>query len=220
MKIRPFRLLATLGLLCLGCAADLAAMDVHPLNTNWRFHYGFQAGPAETSDVTLPHTWNRKDAMFGNKDYYRGLGTYSRRLPAELKDSANRVFLKVNAAQTVADVFVDSRFVTQHRGGYTAFVAELTDHLKPGRESRLDIRVNNTNLMDVAPICGDFNIYGGLPRGVELIVTGPVCIAPHYYASPGVFFRQLALDSDRAVLEVETHLSSSLPAAVGLSQVR
>lgn len=211
MNFRPLALLGVLGLMCLACSQDVLAIDVLPLNNNWRFHYGFQAGASETTDVTLPHTWNRKDALFGDKDYYRGLGTYSRRLPAELKDSANRVFLRVNAAQTVADVFVDSHFLTQHRGGYTSFVTELTDHLKPGRESRLDIRVNNTNSMDVAPICGDFNIYGGLPRGVELIVTGPVCIAPDYYASPGVFFRQQQLSTDRAVLEVETHLSSSLP---------
>ncbi|MDE6552324.1 MAG: glycoside hydrolase family 2 protein, partial [Muribaculaceae bacterium] len=50
--------------------------------------------------------------------------------------------------------------------------------------------------------------YGGLPRGVELIVTDPVCIAPNFYASPGVFFYQKALDEKEATLDAVAHVSS------------
>ena len=182
--------------------------EVIPINDNWRFHYGFQAPASETTDVTLPHTWNRKDAMFGDKDYFRGLTNYSRILPAELKKSGKRVFLKVNAAQTVADVFIDNHFVTRHKGGYTAFVTEITDFLSPDRKSKLEIRVSNAPTMDVAPICGDFNIYGGLPRGVELIVTDPICIAPDFYGSPGVFFYPESVDSHEAVLDMVAYVSS------------
>ncbi len=182
--------------------------EVKPINDNWRFHYGFQAPSHEISDVTLPHTWNRKDAMFGDKDYFRGLCNYIRILPADLKVAGKRVFLKVNAAQTVADVFIDNHFVAHHRGGYTAFVNEITDFLTPGKVSKLEIRVSNAPTMDVAPICGDFNIYGGLPRGVELIITDPVCIAPDFYASPGVFFFSKKVDEKKAELDAVVHLSS------------
>ncbi|MDE6497191.1 MAG: glycoside hydrolase family 2 protein [Muribaculaceae bacterium] len=188
--------------------AQSQAADVLPVNDRWRFHYGFQAPAHEITDVTLPHTWNRKDAMFGNKDYFRGLCNYSRTLPATLKQPGKRVFLKVNAAQTVADVFIDNHFVAQHKGGYTAFVTEITDFLKQGKDSKLEIRVNNAPTMDIAPVCGDFNFYGGLPRGVELIITGPVCIAPDFYASPGVFFYQKKLNGKEAVLEAVVHISS------------
>ncbi len=194
--------------LCSIMALDVESHEVIPINDHWRFHYGFQAPEYEVSDVTLPHTWNRKDAMFGDKNYFRGLCNYSRILPADLKKDGKRYFLKVNAAQTVADVFIDNHFVTQHRGGYTAFVKEITDYLTSGKESKLEIRVNNAPTMDIAPICGDFNIYGGLPRGVELIVTNPICIAPDYYASPGVFFYPIEVNDKNATLEVETHLLS------------
>ncbi len=106
---------------------DLMSHEVMPLNDKWRFHYGFQAPTYEITDVTLPHTWNRKDAMFGDKDYYRGLCNYTRMLPEDLKKQGKRLFLKVNAAQTVADIFIDNHFVAQHKGGYTAFVMEITD---------------------------------------------------------------------------------------------
>lgn len=187
---------------------DANGHEVVPINDHWQFHYGFQAPSHEISDVTLPHTWNRKDAMFGDKDYFRGLCNYIRVLPANLKDSGKRVFLKVNAAQTVADIFIDNHFVTQHKGGYTAFVTEITDFLTPDKESKLEIRVSNAPTMDVAPICGDFNIYGGLPRGVELIITDPICIAPDFYASPGVFFFPKKVDEKVAELDAVVHLSS------------
>ena len=118
------------------------------------------------------------------------------------------MFLKVDAAQTVADIFVDHRFVMQHKGGYTAFVAELTDFLIPGKESTLEIRVNNAQTMDIAPICGDFNTYGGLNRGVHLLLTEDVCINPAYYASSGVFFTQSDVSEESALLKIETLLSS------------
>lgn len=179
-----------------------------PLNNDWSFHRGFQASPSGILSVNLPHTWNAADGMFGNTDYYRGLCTYSRKLLFSPEDAGKRVFLKVDAAQTVADIFVDHRFVMQHKGGYTAFVAELTDFLIPGKESTLEIRVNNAQTMDIAPICGDFNTYGGLNRGVHLLLTEDVCINPAYYASSGVFFTQSDVSEESALLKIETLLSS------------
>ena len=189
------------------------ATAVIPLNDGWSFHRGFQSSAKET--VNLPHTWNATDGMFGNTDYYRGLCSYSRKLSVPSSWKGKRVFLKVLAAQTVADVFVDHHFVTQHRGGYTAFVAELTDYLVPGKESVLDIRVNNAQTMDVAPICGDFNIFGGLYRGVELVITDDVCIAPDYYASSGVFLTQSDVSEKKANLRIETLLSAKESSLTG-----
>ncbi len=192
----------------------MSASDVIPLNEGWKFHRGFQASEHEIENISLPHTWNRMDAMFGNKDYYRGLANYIHTLPAGLRDGNNRVFLKIGSAQTVADLFVDSKFVTQHRGGYTAFVTELTEFLKPDSESKLEIRVSNAPTLDIAPVCGDFNIYGGLPRGVELIVTGPVSIAHDFYASDGVFFTQRDVNDEKAQLDVRTILSVAQDASL------
>ena len=30
--------------------------------------------------VDLPHTWNASDALFGNREYYRGMCTYAHEL--------------------------------------------------------------------------------------------------------------------------------------------
>ena len=40
---------------------------------------------------------------------------------------------------------------------------------------------------DVAPLSGDFTVFGGLYRPVHLFATNAVCISPLDFASPGVF---------------------------------
>lgn len=189
-------------------SAMVQAVERIPLDKGWQFHKGFQAASSDVLNVDLPHTWNVADGMFGNTNYYRGLCNYRRKLSLPPECAGKRVFLKVGAAQTIADIFVDHRFVMQHKGGYTAFVAELTGFLVPGKESTLEIRVSNAPTMDIAPICGDFNTFGGLNRGAELLLTENICIDPAYYASSGVFFTQSEVSEHSARLKVETLLSS------------
>lgn len=190
-------------------AGYLCAAEIISLNRGWRFRKGTELRTMRDGEaVDLPHTWNAADAMFGNTQYYRGMATYSRELHIP-SAQGKRYFLRVNAAQSVAAVFVDNRFVTEHRGGYTAFTVELTGFVTPGRTHKLDIRVSNAATTDVAPLSGDFNIYGGLHRGVDLIVTEAVCIRPDYYASPGVFFTQREVSGQQARLEMEALLSAA-----------
>lgn len=50
-------------------------------------------------------------------------------------------------------------------------------------------------------------MFGGLYRGVELLVTEDVCIEPAYYASSGVFFTQSDV-SEKRPIEIEALLSA------------
>ena len=111
------------------------------------------------------------------------------------------------AAQTVADVYLDNHFVAQHKGGYTSFTVELTPFIRKGKKQKLDIRVSNAQTMEIAPICGDFNTWGGLNRGVELLLTDEVCIDPTFYGSSGVFFTPYEVSANHAKLEMKALLS-------------
>lgn len=196
-------------LLVLGCAVAMksAAMKVESLDRGWFFNKGYESQSPEKIKVDLPHTWNASDAMFGNVNYYRGMATYSRLIVVPSSESGKRVFLRVKAAQTVADVYLDNHFIAQHKGGYTAFTVELTPFIRRGEEQKLDIRVSNAQTMEIAPICGDFNIWGGLNRGVELLFTDSVCIDPTFYGSSGAFFTQRNVSRQHAGLDMKVLLS-------------
>ena len=46
--------------------------------------------------------------------------------------------------------------------------------------------MNNGEQLDIMPLVGDFNFYGGIYRDVHLLITDETCISPLDYASPGV----------------------------------
>lgn len=186
-KFINFKLPALIsGILIL--SSNINAITVQSLNRNWFFNKGYESQTQWKETVDLPHTWNASDAMFGNTNYYRGMANYSKFITIPADSDHKRFFLKINAAQTVADIYIDNHFVAQHKGGYTAFTIEITDFVSKGKKHKLDIRVNNSQTMEIAPICGDFNIWGGLNRGVELLMSNDeICIDPTFYGSSGVF---------------------------------
>ena len=168
----------------------------------------FQARAETKTKSTNPHL---KDG------YYRGIGWYERTLeiPADWKGT-KRVFLRVGAASTVARTFVNKQLLGEHRGGFTAFAYELTDQLNYGATNELRIQVDNSHREDLAPLHGDFNLFGGLYRQVELIVTDKVCVSPLDYASPGVYLTTTALTDQAATVAVRTVLANGIrPAKAG-----
>jgi len=86
----------------------------------------------------------------------------------------------------IADVFINRRHIGEHRGGYGAFIFEITGKVEYGKENSILVRVNNGEQLDIMPLVGDFNFYGGIYRDVHLLITDETCISPLDYASPGV----------------------------------
>ncbi len=197
-------------LLCLGLCLSAAglAREVVPLNEGWAFRYGWNFANPKWEPVSLPHTWNTADPEPAHP-YTRVLGLYKRNLLCKPEWAGKRVFLRFKGAAMVADVMVNNCWVGQHRGGYTAFCYEITPYLTPGKSVPVRVRVSNAETSDVLPLTGDFNIFGGLYRGVELVITDPVCISPLDYGSSGVSIRQESLTDAEARLSVRVRLANS-----------
>ena len=66
----------------------------------------------------------------------------------------------------------------------------------------ISVLVDNTQRNHIAPQRGDFSMFGGLYRPIELIETDGVCIDPLFYASPGVFITTKSLSKSKAEVEV------------------
>ena len=99
--------------------------------------------------------------------------------------------------QNVADVFLNGRHIGDHYGGYTAFTFEITDNVSYGYDNALLVAVSNTSRNDVLPTSAENNIYGGIYRDVELIVTDKVAVSPMYYGTDGVMVHQTEVTKDR-----------------------
>jgi len=159
----------------------------------------------------------RKIAVKGTNDshtssgYYRGACWYDHKLdiPLEWK-GRKRVFIRFGAAATVAKTYINKTLLGEHRGGFTAFCYELTDYLDYGHANELRVQVDNVHREDIAPISADFNVFGGLYRYVNLIVTDEVCISPLDFASSGVYLSTTALTAKQATVKVRTIVSNGV----------
>ena len=129
------------------------------LNDKWRLTL-----EGKTFEVDLPHTWNNIDGQDGKDGYLRTKAVYSKTLAPR----AGGCYLEVLAANSVAEVFLDGAKLCTHEGGYSAFWTDLTGMSEKG--GKLEISVDNSPNEAVYPTMADFTFYGGLYRGVNLLV--------------------------------------------------
>lgn len=191
-------------------AATVSARTVYPLDEGWRFFFKHENSSDNARIVTLPHTWST-DAVAGSSVCFQTTGTYQNDFYVPAEWQGKRLFLKFYGVQSVADLFVNGRHAGEHRGGATAFVFEITDRIRYGADNMLRVDVSNTWQNDVLPTSTDMNLYGGIYRRVELIVTDRTAISPLYYGSDGVLVHPTSVSADRVEGEAEIHLLSAAP---------
>jgi beta-galactosidase len=161
---------------------------------------------SDWESVSMPHNWGWEQAHAG-KPYYRGPGWYRCELKVEPQPD-RRYFLRFEAASTVADVYLNGVHLGQHRGGFGAFAFEITTNLTVSGINLLAVRVSNAPEPDIAPLSGDFNVYGGLYRPVHLIETAAENFAVTDHASPGVAWLETSVSETQAVLDVTAQISN------------
>lgn len=197
------------ALLAAGTAGSFASSrHTIPLNSDWQFRFSHEVNNSDSRRVDLPHTWNASDALVGKIDYKRGIGNYTKTIPVGEELRGKRLYVKCDGANSVCNLFVNGRHVGEHRGGYSAFVFEITDFVDYGKNNTLLLRVNNGEQLDVMPLVGDFNFYGGLYRDVNLIVGDTIGISQLDYGSPGVYLRQDTVSERHAGVTAGVRLSA------------
>ena len=178
------------------------------INQDWNFRFSYQVDKNSSRRVDLPHTWNAQDALSGKPDYKRGIGNYDKKLFIRSEWKGKRLFLRFEGANCVSNVFINGKQIGEHRGGYGAFIFEITDKVNYGKNNTVLVRVNNGEQLDVMPLVGDFNFYGGIYRDVHLLVTEDICISPLDYASPGVYLFQQHVGEKQAAVLARINLSN------------
>ena len=171
--------------------------------------------------ISIPHTWNSLDVQNGggkkrgiigynNPGYYRGIGWYrlNFKVPKEYHD--NRVFIRFEAAGSIAEVFLNEVSIGKHLGAFSAFCFELTDHVIFTENNILAVKVDNSWRDDLPPLGGDFPVMGGLYRPVQLIFKEKTCISPLDHASSGVYINQNKVSDNKAELELKVNISSKV----------
>ena len=143
-------------------------MKTYTLTDGWRFRKLPELTP-ETFDtlpeggfepVKLPHTW------YTDADQYRGLTVYAREIAWE--EGWACVYLSFDGADQRCLVYADGAKLAEHRGAYSRFRVELK---RPASGvTKLTVLLDNRLDETISPHFGDFTVFGGLYRPVELLV--------------------------------------------------
>lgn len=181
--------------------------SVQSLNAAWEFTSEQQPGKSEI--VNIPHTWNTEDAFRDGKEYFRGKGTYEKTLFAPEEWEDRRVFLKFEGSNQITTLFVNEQRIGEHRGGYTGFVFDISEALKPGIENSIRIEVDNSHNLDIPPLDADFNFYGGIYRDLWLITTPKVHFQLANEAAGNLLIRTPEVSEKAGKLEIETQIINS-----------
>ncbi len=193
----------------LSITASFAAREVITLNDNWKFYFSSENSADYARTISLPHTWSNgqtSSMVLGQPT----MGNYIREIHVPEQWTEKRIFIKFYGVQSVANVLVNGRYVGEHRGGSTAFTFELTPYINYGASNRVQVIVNDAPQNDILPTSYEENLYGGIYRDVELIVTEQTIVSPLYYGSDGVFIVNKKITESVVEGSVRVHLNSSM----------
>ncbi|MHA1452275.1 MAG: sugar-binding domain-containing protein, partial [Promethearchaeota archaeon] len=142
--------------------------------------------PSGWDTISVPSSFNRPDHPTEEYQDAQGICLYRRWFSlsdlgistTHLETNNISVFLKFLGVNYITDVWLDSRYLGYHEGGFTSFAFDVTDILREEHDTShlLAIRVdtggyNLQNFAKLAPGFGDWFNYGGIYRDVYFEVT-------------------------------------------------
>jgi beta-galactosidase len=172
------------------------------LNSQWTFNYfpnesadnGYESVRFDDSAwpiVSIPHTWNsyettgelhpfiRNASESDNPYWWIGWGWYRKHFSVNSKYSDRKVFIEFEGVQKYCKVWINGKYLGEHKGGYGSFDFDLTPYIKSGADNVLAVAVRNLQNDDfkIPPMSpGKFDLYGGIYRDVTLVLKNSVYI--------------------------------------------
>ena len=191
--------------------AQNQALAVHPDTLELELN---QLSMGKWEQVNLPHTPFVEPLVVLHQ--WQGICYYRKQLNISRKEIDKQLWLEFEGAMHLADVWVNGQHLTQHSGGYTPFVADVTGMLHADRANEILVRLDNRNNPLIPPgkplETLDFCYYGGLYRDVNLIVKQPVHITHPIMADEvaggGVFVTYPRVSELEAEVKVKTQVSN------------
>jgi len=157
------------------------------LISGWEYRRGSLGGPWEAwrkanddantwAKVELPHCFNALDAVDAELPYFQGQGWYRTRLKIENPFPNGRTLLHFEGVGQKSEVYIHTRRLNSHVGGYDEYTVEITDEVSKFPRTEKDpglvpvaVMCDNARDLEMIPSnLSDFNLYGGLFRYVNL----------------------------------------------------
>ena len=150
------------------------------INNGWLWSEKFEEdmlkpvfrGEDKMQTVRVPHTVKVTPLNYFDAEEYQMVSCYRRSFDVPSEWQGKKIFVTFDAVAHEAEVYINGEFAVKHSCGYTAFTADLTDHIKFGEENVIAVKCDSRESLNVPPFgfVIDYMTYGGIYREVHLDV--------------------------------------------------
>ncbi|MCJ7447661.1 MAG: DUF4982 domain-containing protein [Bacteroidales bacterium] len=172
------------------------------INSQWTFNYfpdekadtGYESPGFDDSKwpaVSIPHTWMtyettgdihpfiKNAAENDNPYWWTGWGWYRKHFSIKKEFSGKKVFIEFEGVQKYCKIWINGKYLGDHKGGYGSFDFDLTGFINEGKDNVITVAVNNEqkDQFRIPPMAaGNFNVYGGIYRDVTIVLKDKLYI--------------------------------------------
>ena len=208
------------------------------INTNWTFNYfpekdsdvkGFENPTYDDSKwpvVYLPHTWQTfettqelhpyiRSASHDDDPYWwNGWGWYRKHLIVGRQYQNQKIYLEFDGVQKYSKIYLNGKYLGDHKGGFTSFYIDATDAVKFGEDNLLAVAVQNSlkDQFSIPPMnAGNFDVYGGIHRDVRLVIKNLVNVPfqGSYKHEGGTFITTPKVSEKEATVQIKTFVQNN-----------
>jgi Glycosyl hydrolases family 2, sugar binding domain/Glycosyl hydrolases family 2/Glycoside hydrolase family 2 C-terminal domain 5/Glycosyl hydrolases family 2, TIM barrel domain len=202
------------------------------INTNWTFNYfpdeepgkGYESSSYNDLNwpvIGIPHTWSTYETTGDNHPFikltseandpywWKGWGWYRKHFTLNEKYSGRKIFIEFEGVQKYCKVWLNGKYLGDHKGGYGTFDFDLTGLIVTGKENVLVLAVSNrkNDQYKIPPMdVPGLYVYGGIYRDVNIVIRDKLYIPMQGSASHegGTFITTPAVSEKQAVVRIQT----------------
>lgn len=178
--------------------------------------------------ISIPHTWQTFETTGDRHPYmkspserddpywWQGHGYYRKSFHVARSLADKKIFIEFDGVQKYSKIYLNGIFLGDHEGGYTSFYFDLTDAIRFGENNLLTVVVNNNrrHYLNIPPMtAGNWNVYGGIYRGVRLVVTNKLFIPYQgsYKHEGGTFVTTPTVSKKQGSMQMKTYIKNEYP---------
>ncbi len=167
------------------------------------------AAPKETPGAPSP-LFDAKggDGGWGGKTWYR------KHFTLDSKYADRKIYIDIEAARTVAEVYINGHAMGRYASGFSSFAYDLTPYIQFGKPNVLAIMVDDTEGETIA--AGNRShwqpVLGGLYRNVYLYITDKLHVTLPFYTdlqTEGVYLGTPRVSQQSADLRLTTEVRNA-----------
>lgn len=204
------------------------------INSQWTFNYFPAADPGKGFElpgfddsrwpaISLPHTWGTYETtgqLFNASDaeisYWKtGWGWYRKHFTVNREFSGRKIFIEFAGARKYCKVWINGKYVGEHKGGYGTFDFDITSLIKTGEDNLLAVAVSNIPASDLKTTSDNY-VFGGIYNDVRIVLKDNLFIPMQGSAlhEGGTFITTPQVSEKEGTVRIQTWVKNDYPQKV------